>query len=146
MCYAAGAQASQANRMIRIARGARGMTGARGDTFGTRLRRLREAAALTQEELAARSGLAAKSIGALERGERRHPHPPTVRALAAALGLAEVDQATLISGTSALETDGPGSVAASPRVAPPTPPTPLLGRDADLAAIGALLVTARLVT
>ena len=72
-----------------------GRDGARGDTFGTRLRRLREAAALTQEELAARAGLSAKAVGALERGERRHPHPPTVRALAAALGLSGAGQAAL---------------------------------------------------
>ncbi|MGN6811285.1 MAG: helix-turn-helix transcriptional regulator, partial [Thermomicrobiales bacterium] len=35
------------------------------ESFGSRLRRLREAAALTQEELAERAGLTAKAIGAL---------------------------------------------------------------------------------
>jgi DNA-binding XRE family transcriptional regulator len=35
--------------------------------FGVRLRRLREAAGLTQEELAARAGLSAKGISDLER-------------------------------------------------------------------------------
>jgi predicted ATPase/transcriptional regulator with XRE-family HTH domain len=113
------------------------MDGARGDTFGIRLRRLREAAALTQEELAARAGLSAKSIGALERGERRHPHPPTVRALAAALGLLAEDQAALA---------GAGPTPAAARfaafrdpAASLVPPTPLIGRDADLVAAGALL-------
>ena len=48
--------------------------------FAERLRRHREAAALSQEELAAQSGLTAKAIGALERGERRRPYPHTVRA------------------------------------------------------------------
>ena len=33
-------------------------------SFGTRLKRLREAAGLTQEELASRAGLTAKAIGA----------------------------------------------------------------------------------
>ncbi|MDQ4002694.1 MAG: helix-turn-helix domain-containing protein, partial [Actinomycetota bacterium] len=41
--------------------------------FGARLRRLREAAALTQEELAQRAGLTAKGISDLERGARRRP-------------------------------------------------------------------------
>ena len=41
--------------------------------FGERLRHLREAAGLTQEELAERSGLSAKGISDLERGERRRP-------------------------------------------------------------------------
>jgi transcriptional regulator with XRE-family HTH domain len=54
--------------------------------FAERLRRLRERAALTQEELAARAGLTAKAISARERGERRRPYPHTVRALADALG------------------------------------------------------------
>ena len=54
--------------------------------FGTRLRRARESAGLTQESLAERAGLTPNSVGALERGEHRHPYPATVRALAEALG------------------------------------------------------------
>jgi transcriptional regulator with XRE-family HTH domain len=46
-----------------------------GDPFGTRLRRLRETAGLTQEELASRAGLTAKAVSALERGERKRPYP-----------------------------------------------------------------------
>ena len=50
--------------------------GIRGATpFGGRLRRLREAAGLSQEELAARAGLTAKAISMLERGERKRPYP-----------------------------------------------------------------------
>ena len=56
-----------------------------GGAFGERLRRLREAAGLTQEELASRAGLTAKAISALERGERKRPYPHTVRSLADAL-------------------------------------------------------------
>ena len=44
-------------------------------TFGERLRRYREGATLTQEELAERAGLTAMAISALERGERRRPYP-----------------------------------------------------------------------
>jgi len=63
--------------------------------FAAQLRGLREAASLTQEELAARAGLTAKAIGALERGERRRPYPHTVRALADALALDETGRADL---------------------------------------------------
>jgi transcriptional regulator with XRE-family HTH domain len=66
-------------------------------SFGTRLKRLREAAGLTQEELASRAGLTAKAIGALERGERRRPYPHTVRSLADALGLSEGERASLLA-------------------------------------------------
>jgi len=64
--------------------------------FGGWLRRLREAAGLTQEELASRAGLTAKAISMLERGERKRPYPHTVRALADALKLSEGERAVLI--------------------------------------------------
>ena len=57
--------------------------------FGVRLRRFREEAGLTQEELASRAGLTPNAIGALERGERRRPYPHTLRSLADALQLSE---------------------------------------------------------
>jgi tetratricopeptide (TPR) repeat protein/transcriptional regulator with XRE-family HTH domain len=53
------------------------------------LRRRREAAGLTQEELAERSGLSARTIGNLERDRSRKPYPRSVRLVACALGLAE---------------------------------------------------------
>ncbi|MBA2618373.1 MAG: helix-turn-helix transcriptional regulator, partial [Rubrobacter sp.] len=56
------------------------MAGVEGP-FGERLRRLREAAGFTQEELASRAGLTAKAVSALERGERKRPYPHTVRSL-----------------------------------------------------------------
>jgi len=43
-------------------------------SFGEQLRRHREAAGLTQEELAERASLTAKGISALERGERQRPY------------------------------------------------------------------------
>ncbi|HEY3906370.1 MAG TPA: tetratricopeptide repeat protein [Streptosporangiaceae bacterium] len=53
---------------------------------GSRLRRLREAAGLTQEELAGRSGVSERAIGNLERGIGR-PYPSSIRLVATALGL-----------------------------------------------------------
>ena len=63
----------------RSPRGASGGAGAAPTGFGGRLRRLREAAGLSQEELAGRAGLTAKAVSMLERGERRRPYPHTVR-------------------------------------------------------------------
>ena len=57
------------------------------EPFGDALRRLREAAGLTQEQLAERAGLSFNAISSLERGERQRPYPNTLQALAAALDL-----------------------------------------------------------
>ena len=46
-------------------------------------------AGLTQEELAARTGLSVRAIGDLERGRTARPHSRSVKVLAQALGLAE---------------------------------------------------------
>ena len=66
-------------------------------TFGAWLRRLRESAGLTQEELAFRAGLTPNGVSALERGQRKRPYPHTVRSLAEALGLSELERATLLA-------------------------------------------------
>jgi transcriptional regulator with XRE-family HTH domain len=60
-------------------------------TFGDLLRRHRNAASLTQEDLAKRSGLSVDTISLLERGEHRRPHRYTVQSLAEALGLSRSD-------------------------------------------------------
>jgi DNA-binding XRE family transcriptional regulator len=44
-------------------------------TFGSRLRRLRHRTGLTQEMLAERAGVSVATVGALEEGQRRRPHP-----------------------------------------------------------------------
>jgi transcriptional regulator with XRE-family HTH domain len=108
-------------------------------TFGVHLRQLRELSGLTQEQLAERAGLTAKGISALERGERRHPYPHTVQALAAALGLCEVDRAALQAtvpkrGAGAATPASEGAVLSLPRE-----PTALLGRERDVAAVRDLL-------
>jgi transcriptional regulator with XRE-family HTH domain len=65
-----------------------------GLTFGDLLRRHRDDAGLTQEDLAERTGLTPQAIGLLERGERRRPHRYTVQKLAEALELGGGDLAT----------------------------------------------------
>lgn len=56
-------------------------------TFGFLLRRHRQAAGLSQEELASRTGLTSRAIGDMERGRSRRPYPRSVRMLADALAL-----------------------------------------------------------
>ncbi|MEU8372457.1 MULTISPECIES: helix-turn-helix domain-containing protein [unclassified Micromonospora] len=60
-----------------------------------RLRSLRMAAGLTIDELAARSGVSARTIGGIERHRIRRPHHGTLQALGAALGLDGVDAGQL---------------------------------------------------
>jgi predicted ATPase/DNA-binding XRE family transcriptional regulator len=123
------------------------MAEASTSSFGEQLRRMRETAGLTQEELAERAGLSRDAIGALENGRRRHPHPGTVRMLAAALGLSD-------SEAEALRTAAKRAVAPVPRASGftptplPRPATRLVGRDRELAQLRDLLIggEARLVT
>jgi transcriptional regulator with XRE-family HTH domain len=76
-------------------------SGAAPGDFAVVLRRLRESRSLTQEELAERSGLTAKAIGALERGERRRPYPHTVRSLADGLTLDDDERSALVAAVPA---------------------------------------------
>jgi predicted ATPase/transcriptional regulator with XRE-family HTH domain len=114
------------------------------ETFGVRLRGHREAAGLSQEELAQRAGLSANAVGQLERGVRKHPYPHTVRSLADGLGLSEQERSALLASV-----PGRGAPAPTPTApALPTPLTPLVGREGDLPAVRSLLEEggARLVT
>jgi predicted ATPase/DNA-binding CsgD family transcriptional regulator/DNA-binding XRE family transcriptional regulator len=104
--------------------------------FGARLRQHREAAGLSQEELAERAALTAKAISALERGERQHPYPQTVRALADALGLPDADRSALIAAIPkrgrSQRADQAMTASRQVGLLPPSEPTPLLGRVDEL--------------
>jgi transcriptional regulator with XRE-family HTH domain/tetratricopeptide (TPR) repeat protein len=63
---------------------------------GSWLRLQREAAGLTQEELAERAGLSVRAISNLERDRTRKPHPDSLRRLARSLGLTEATSKELI--------------------------------------------------
>ncbi|HTJ66189.1 MAG TPA: helix-turn-helix transcriptional regulator, partial [Actinospica sp.] len=56
-------------------------------TIGERLRRFRQERALTQEELAERSGISKDVIRKLEQGQRDWPRRATLDALAKGLGV-----------------------------------------------------------
>jgi predicted ATPase/DNA-binding XRE family transcriptional regulator len=115
--------------------------------FGARLRRLREAAGLTQEELAARAGLSRNAVGALERGIRKRPYPHTARSLAHALGLSDDERAALLSVP---QKQGSAHVPLAPAPATesklPVPSTSLLGREQELIDISTFLREVRLLT
>src|SRR5215470_19905394 len=103
-------------------------------TFGAQLKALREAAGFTQEELATIAGLSVHAISALERGERRRPHVDTVRALSAALDLTGPGRDAFQGSARAV---APATVDEELSHAfLPLPLTVLIGRDADIAALG----------
>jgi predicted ATPase/Tfp pilus assembly protein PilF/DNA-binding XRE family transcriptional regulator len=114
--------------------------------FSHHLRRLREAAGLTQEELAERAGISVKAVSALERGRRQRPYPHTVRALGDALGLTDAERA-LLAG-SMPERTRPARQGDVPLPSLPNAPTALIGRQQELADVTRLLTAgrARLVT
>ena len=103
------------------------MTAGPGDreSLGSWLRQQREAAGLTQEELAERSGLNVRTIGNLECDRTLKPYPRSVLRLMGALGLTEATGGELIAryrtGRGAkssrprqADRDAAGSLAASP--------------------------------
>ena len=117
------------------------MTRERDTPFGSRLRRLREAAGLTQEELAGRAGLTAKAVSALERGERKRPYPHTVRSLADALKLSEGERTVLTEAIPrrSVNVALPFEAATASPSSLPASLTPLLGRESEVAEIVGLL-------
>jgi tetratricopeptide (TPR) repeat protein/transcriptional regulator with XRE-family HTH domain len=72
------------------------VTDSTGDRFGAVLRRQRKSARLTQEELAERAGLSARTISYLESGKVASPHQQTVQLLADALELTGQDHAAFL--------------------------------------------------
>lgn len=114
--------------------------------FGTRLRAHRYAAGLSQHELASRSGLSAKTIGNLERGQAKWPHPHSVLRLADALGLngPEREEFTAAPGRR-LARAGEPAIPEEPAVRHETPRTlpasvrSFVGRQAEVSRLGNLV-------
>jgi predicted ATPase/transcriptional regulator with XRE-family HTH domain len=117
-----------------------GRGGASAPTLAELLRRWRERAGLTQEELAERAGLTPHAVSALERGTRTRPYPHTVRSLADGLALSDSDRARLLAAVpSRVVTAGPATTDPRPVSGQAAPPTALLGRADDVATVVALL-------
>jgi predicted ATPase/DNA-binding XRE family transcriptional regulator len=132
-----------------------GTAGTSSPSFGTLLRRYRERAGLSQEELAEQAGMTGQAIGALEREERRRPYPATVRRLAATLGLSEEERSAFLSAVPprgrtpepaprGASNSIPGLAASEGKPASrypdlPIPLTPLIGREEEVAAAAGLL-------
>jgi predicted ATPase/transcriptional regulator with XRE-family HTH domain len=102
--------------------------------FAASLRRLREQARLTQEELAERGGVSARTISDVERGLRFRVYADTASRLAAALELHGADRDEFVGvarGRAGREPVAGGAL--------PHPLTPLIGRDPELARVTAEL-------
>ncbi len=109
-------------------------------TFASLLKRLRRAAALTQEELAERAGLSVNAVSALERGVNHAPRRDTVGLLADALQLGAPERALFEAAAR-----GRGAGTAAAPAAPNAPSStdleratavglpPLVGRERELA-------------
>jgi predicted ATPase/DNA-binding CsgD family transcriptional regulator/DNA-binding XRE family transcriptional regulator len=116
-------------------------------SFGALLRRHREGAGLTQEELAEQAGVSVRAVSDLERGLRQAPRPSTVRLLAHALGLSPEDTMRLV-GAAGQRPHALGHAERQPqrRHNLPRQLTSFVGRDRELAELRALLQTTPLLT
>ncbi|MCA1739967.1 MAG: tetratricopeptide repeat protein, partial [Actinobacteria bacterium] len=117
-----------------------------GLSFGDLLRRYRDSANLTQEELASRTGLTSQAIGLLERGERQRPHRYTMGKLAEALELTDSERARFESAARSSSVR-PATVTLS-QYNLPIQFTSLIGRDEEVMTVARLLrrVEVRLLT
>src|SRR5215211_9417653 len=115
---------------------------AEAPNFGELLHRYRVASRLTQEALAERTGLSARGISDLERGVRAGPRRDTLRVLVEALRLGPRERAALVAaaGRPSKRPGGQSGGASFPGVRLPTPLTPLVGRQHEVAVVRALLL------
>src|SRR5215204_2041180 len=109
------------------------------DAFSQRLRRLRVAGGLTQQELAERAGVSVRAISDLEREINERPRRDTAAMLANGLGLAGAEREDFL--TAAQPRPRP-STAPSGFLLPPLPESTgrLLGREHELQVIEDALI------
>src|SRR5262245_36293483 len=107
--------------------------------FGHLLKRLRLAADLTQEQLAERAGVSARLVSDLERGTIHRPRRDTVQLLADGLALqgAERDAFVSVARGKPLAAAADATSDAPLLRSLPLPPTPLVGRLKETAALTA---------
>src|SRR5260370_40959211 len=99
--------------------------------FGILLTRYGMAAGPTQEALAARSGLSARTVADLERGINRIPRHETFELLMTTLDLPAQQRALLVATVRPEMTAAVDASHSPSRV--PLPPTPLIGREQGMA-------------
>lgn len=112
--------------------------------LGDILKRYRQEAGLTQEELAERAGLSVRGIKALEGGERTRPHKDTIRLIADALQLSPSERQMLLEAVRQAR-DGAANVASRSEETPrwsnlPLQLTPFIGREREVASVVDLLI------
>jgi transcriptional regulator with XRE-family HTH domain len=95
--------------------------------LGRLLRRHREQTRLTQEELADRAGVSARTISDIERGVRARAYADTAARLSVALGLTDADRATFLNAAR-----GPNTMTGHRVSRVPRPITPLIGREREV--------------
>nr|HET6901195.1 tetratricopeptide repeat protein [Ktedonobacteraceae bacterium] len=98
--------------------------------FGTLLKHYRLAAGLSQEALAARASLSARTISDLERGVHAAPHTDTLELLTGALSLTD-QQRTLLLASARPAYAIVDTPARSHTLDFPVPPTRLVGRERE---------------
>jgi predicted ATPase/DNA-binding XRE family transcriptional regulator len=108
--------------------------------FGELLRNYRLAARLTQEELAERAGVSTRGVSDLERGARGLPRNDTLQMLLHGLDLAPDDRAILTAAARRIPPGVPPPDASAVGPPLPVPPTPLIGREDEIAAARDLLL------
>jgi predicted ATPase/DNA-binding XRE family transcriptional regulator len=125
------------------------MPGSNPSSLGEMLLTYRIRSGLSQEALAEASGVSARTISDLERGQRTAAHLETIRMLAAALELSESQRRHLLGAgrpnlfQASVWTDSPPQATygtARWAASTPTPSTPLVGRSQELAQLTRMLV------
>jgi predicted ATPase/transcriptional regulator with XRE-family HTH domain/Tfp pilus assembly protein PilF len=104
--------------------------------FADLLKQHRLVAGLTQEVLAERARLSRKAVSALECGERLAPRRDTVRLLADALGLVAPEREGFMAAARPCAPPASPTDTVPPSDPPcnlPAPPTPLIGREREVA-------------
>ncbi len=117
------------------------MTKGDPSSFGDLLRRMRTAAAFSQEELAERAGLSVRAVSDLERGAHQAPRLATMRLIADALRLEAAGRASLIAAARPAEAASPliPASGSSPFPGLPATWTRLIGREVEIAELCRLL-------
>lgn len=108
------------------------------EQFGQALRRMREAAGKTQENLAELAGLSVRGISDLERGVHPNPRLETVHLLADGLGLGEVDRKALFAIRNAAKSTSTTLIHREMHSLP-SPANPFIGREQEIESILAIL-------